>query len=446
MRRLVSFILTLCICLSSSLNIVYADTTVLTDEYYNTGRLTYSQVTELGDAIANNATLNSNPFSNYCIYTSCQASSDYFEPLILNGEVNSVTVVFYDSHTTSSKKITIGINGQLTQSLYGTYDFNSKEWSNVEYDDYTYDINCSTNYNYACSILYSTEVYTYNNVAFTDGYTELPTLAMSSATGDKTAAVYLEQEATNFSVSVPLCLPVALQSDGTITTASNASIINTGSSLIKVSAIEVTPAVDWEIFDYADNLKASDFGLNKVALQINGNDVTTAGTVKQTVEDFRDISIANPVTITYNAKIPAQAESVSDVTAATVVFTLAWDGYATSQVADIYEKAGITLDEYPYYALSKYNGNEERTLYVFSEEPLFYHNSKEDEKPYHNYNNVAYKEITVSTFNNYGLVVTDESVSKDSSGLYGNELSKADYINFNIYSQNTGILWTAANC
>ena len=119
------------------------------------------------------------------------------------------------------------------------------------------------------------------------------------------------------SCTVPAALPVSLM-DGYVVCANNAKITNTGKcGSIKVTKIDVQ-AGTFEIGNY-DDFSA---GKNSIALSINGCPTKGAGSLMLTDEAFPVIPAEMALEIRYKAKVSA-AEAVTNVNAATVIFTIA---------------------------------------------------------------------------------------------------------------------------
>ena len=122
---------------------------------------------------------------------------------------------------------------------------------------------------------------------------------------------------TPISCTVPACLPVSLV-DGYVVTANNASIVNNGEKgSIRVTKVEVTPGT-FEIGNY-DDFSA---GKNSIALNINGCQTKGAGALTLAENAFPAIPAEKSLAIRYKAKVSA-SEAVTNVAAATVVFTIA---------------------------------------------------------------------------------------------------------------------------
>ncbi len=139
---------------------------------------------------------------------------------------------------------------------------------------------------------------------------------------------------TNFSVTVPTSLPVNMAADGTVTTATDAKIVNNSGGPVKVANMTIAGANGWTIEDY-DSFDATTTAANtkKFAMKINGDKTTGTDTISFTESNFPQIAGKNntdsdELAINYDAKVPAQTTDLSDVNIANVVFTVGWDTVA----------------------------------------------------------------------------------------------------------------------
>ena len=119
------------------------------------------------------------------------------------------------------------------------------------------------------------------------------------------------------SCTVPAALPVSLV-DGYVVCANNAAITNTGKTgAIRVTKVDVQ-AGTFEIGSY-DDFSASK---NSIALSINGCSTKGAGALTLADGAFPAIPAEKNLAIRYKAKVSA-SEAVTNVNAATIVFTIA---------------------------------------------------------------------------------------------------------------------------
>ena len=123
--------------------------------------------------------------------------------------------------------------------------------------------------------------------------------------------------AAPISCTVPACLPVSLV-DGYVVCANNAAITNTGKNgAIRVTKVDVQ-AGTFEIGNF-DDFTASK---NSIALSINGCNTKGAGALTLVDGAFPAIAAEKNLAIRYKAKVSA-SEAVTNVNAATIVFTIA---------------------------------------------------------------------------------------------------------------------------
>ena len=119
------------------------------------------------------------------------------------------------------------------------------------------------------------------------------------------------------SCTVPAALPVSLI-DGYVVCANNAAITNTAKTgSIKVTKVDVQ-AGTFEIGNF------DDFSANKnsIALSINGCNTKGAGSLTLVDGAFPAIAAEKNLAIRYKAKVSA-SEAVTNINAATVIFTIA---------------------------------------------------------------------------------------------------------------------------
>ena len=147
----------------------------------------------------------------------------------------------------------------------------------------------------------------------------LPVPASAAETTEARVPVTLTvvNVAAPISCTVPACLPVSLV-DGYVVAANNAAITNTAKTgSIKVTKVDVQ-AGTFEIGSY-DDFSA---GKNSIALNINGCQTKGAGALTLAENAFPAIPAEKSLAIRYRAKVSA-SEAVTNVAAATVVFTIA---------------------------------------------------------------------------------------------------------------------------
>ena len=147
--------------------------------------------------------------------------------------------------------------------------------------------------------------------------------------------------ATKMSVTVPTVLPIAVGTDGTVATATDAKIVNNSFGAVKVNSVSIEAAQGWSLaaFGSKDTLAHEKVNSNKFGFQLAiGGGAAKAtddkNASKQTLIDTAidgcfmsgngDVS-ANSVGISYDAIVTPVSEAVTNTAIASVLFIIAWD-------------------------------------------------------------------------------------------------------------------------
>lgn len=155
------------------------------------------------------------------------------------------------------------------------------------------------------------------------------TKSVDPTTGSASVPVNVTREAATFSVVVPTTLPIAVDADGNVTTATDASIINNSSAPVAVTKVELASLSDWTLAAYSRDILNLPVDAKQFGLQMNIGDKTVATSHSGTSDVLSDSLNARIVkgqncAVTYNALFPAQTAAVSDTQIANVVFTVGW--------------------------------------------------------------------------------------------------------------------------
>ena len=147
--------------------------------------------------------------------------------------------------------------------------------------------------------------------------------------------------ATKMSVTVPTVLPIAVGTDGTVSTATDAKIVNNSFGAVKVANVSIEAAQGWNLTAFGDKatLAKEKVDSNKFGFQIalgNGEKKLTdnKNASKQTLLDAAvegcfmsgvgDTS-ANSIDIAYDAIVTPVSEAVTNTAIASILFIIAWD-------------------------------------------------------------------------------------------------------------------------
>lgn len=137
----------------------------------------------------------------------------------------------------------------------------------------------------------------------------------TTATVPVTLSISNQYRAVN--VTLPASLPVEVI-NGVVVTAENACIVNNA----QAGSVQVTN-ISVENGAYTVGNYDSFSGAKTIALKINGCATTGSGKLNITREAFPPIAAGGQQKLTYYAKVSADTAPVSDVQAASVVFTIA---------------------------------------------------------------------------------------------------------------------------
>lgn len=155
------------------------------------------------------------------------------------------------------------------------------------------------------------------------------TKSVDPTTGSASVPVNVTREAATFSVVVPTTLPISVDADGNVTTATDATIINNSSAPVAVTKVELASLSDWTLAAYSRDILNLPVDANQFGLQMNIGDKTVATSNSGTSDVLSDSLNARIVkgqncAVTYNALFPARTAAVSDTQIANVVFTVGW--------------------------------------------------------------------------------------------------------------------------
>ena len=165
----------------------------------------------------------------------------------------------------------------------------------------------------------------------------------SSVTLSSTADGSLDGDpsATKMSVVVPTVLPIAVGTDGSVATASDAKIINNSYGAVKVNSVSIEAAQGWSLAAFGDKatLAPEKVNSNKFGFSLCLGDgekkmTDSKNASKQTLltdaiegcymSGAGDTS-ANTVAISYDAIVTPVSEAVTNTAIASVLFIIAWD-------------------------------------------------------------------------------------------------------------------------
>ena len=174
-----------------------------------------------------------------------------------------------------------------------------------------------------------------SNVADASGGSATSSVTLSSTEDGSLGG---DPAATAMSVTVPTVLPIAVGTDGTVTTATDAKITNNSYGAVKVSAVSIQAAQGWHLTDFGTNMANEKVDSDQVgfALTIGGGErlatSSTAGTQTLLAEAIEGCymtgagnAAGSSVAISYDAVVSPVSSAVTNTGVASVIFTMEWD-------------------------------------------------------------------------------------------------------------------------
>ena len=147
--------------------------------------------------------------------------------------------------------------------------------------------------------------------------------------------------ATKMSVTVPTVLPIAVGTDGTVSTATDAKIVNNSFGAVKVASVNIEAAQGWALtaFGSKDSLAKVKVDSNmigfKLALGGGAEQLTNAenaasqtlidGAIEGCYMSGNGDQSANSIGIAYDAIVSPVSEAVVNASVASVLFVICWD-------------------------------------------------------------------------------------------------------------------------
>lgn len=226
------------------------------------------------------------------------------------------------SHTFTRKSLT----PVSVESVYGVHDIDGMTTLYQVGNEYwLFDMPSSSDSSVSC-VGYCP--YKIKDVLTAEGLID-STKSVDPTTGSASVPVNVTREAATFSVVVPTTLPISVDADGNVTTATDATIINNSSAPVAVTKVELASLSDWTLAAYSRDILNLPVDAKQFGLQMNIGDKTVATSNSGTSDVLSDSLNAQIVkgqncAVNYNALFPARTAAVSDTQIANVVFTVAW--------------------------------------------------------------------------------------------------------------------------
>ena len=150
-----------------------------------------------------------------------------------------------------------------------------------------------------------------------------------------------DPSATALRVTVPTALPMAMNQDGDVTTATDCKIVNNSFGAVRVASVTITAADNWSLTAFGDKsiLAGEKVDSNQLgfAISIGGGDQMATDSSSAKSQALISAPIAgcfmtgvgdtsgNTVAIDYDAIVTPLSNAVTNATVANVVFIVEWD-------------------------------------------------------------------------------------------------------------------------
>lgn len=212
------------------------------------------------------------------------------------------------------------------ESVYGVHDIDGMTTLYQVGNEYwLFDMPSSSNSSVSC-VGYCP--YKIKDVLTAEGLID-STKSVDPTTGSASVPVNVTREAATFSVTVPTTLPISVDANGNVTTATDAAINNNSGAPVAVTKVELTGQSNWTLAAYSRDILNLPVDTRQFGLQMNIGGKTVATSNSGTSDVLSDSLNAQIVkgqncAVTYNALSPARTAAVSDTQIANVVFTVGW--------------------------------------------------------------------------------------------------------------------------
>ena len=131
-----------------------------------------------------------------------------------------------------------------------------------------------------------------------------------------------------FSVTVPVCLPIAVSETGVVTAASYAQIYNGSDGAVRVTDIFVSGENGWSVAPYCTDMAAEKVDSRKIGLKINNAETDIIGMDNTAVLFLADnewiIPPESAMPLYYDAIVSASSVPIMDLQVMTVYFVVGW--------------------------------------------------------------------------------------------------------------------------
>lgn len=127
-----------------------------------------------------------------------------------------------------------------------------------------------------------------------------------------------------FSVTVPTALPVHVDSQGNITSANTAQIVNNSNDAVQIVDIDVDAVGEYSIVGFDEDFSIKPVDSKQIAISINNSKTKSDGSFTFDSSQFSAIAPNNAQNIDYEVKATMGSAAVTGEHAANIYFTVDW--------------------------------------------------------------------------------------------------------------------------
>lgn len=149
----------------------------------------------------------------------------------------------------------------------------------------------------------------------------IPTMAL-----DNTVPIVLNVEPMVLDVTVPSTLTINVDNRGVVTTATTGKVVNNSRGAILVKNVGIVPKDGWSLVNFDTDFSSESVGVKKIGFKLNDKATQSDGSFTWTEAKINGVKdgTASELPLTYDAKVPAQANALSGLNVLDVVFTVGW--------------------------------------------------------------------------------------------------------------------------
>ena len=166
------------------------------------------------------------------------------------------------------------------------------------------------------------------------------------------AEAIVNTSAATFQVSVPMQLPIAVDSTGSVSVSDKTAITNYSDAPVKVTNVSINMKNGWALVDYNKDFKDTPVNSKMLGFKLNGIESTDEGFTFDSAA-FPSLNAASgkgnlafydKLLLDYKARLPAQSEALNNEVLADVVITVDWENSTGPDIDDA-NPAGLYNDE-----------------------------------------------------------------------------------------------------